>query len=107
MFSKRSIRRRFLLQLIIASAALIVLFSSFLYLFIKQSIYDEKQTELLTKAQNISDSKSITALQQQPSDQSSGLTIDLITLQKSEGYLEFFEVTRQDVTTLTDRKSVV
>lgn len=101
MFSKRSIRRRFLLQLIIASAALIVLFSSFLYLFIKQSIYDEKQTELLTKAQNISDSKSITALQQQPSDQSSGLTIDLITLQKSEGYLEFFEVTRQDVTTLT------
>lgn len=102
MFSKRSIRRRFLLQLIVASAALIVLFSSFLYLFIKQSIYDEKQTELLTKAQNISDSKSITALQQQqPSDQSSGLTIDLITLQKSEGYLEFFEVTRQDVTTLT------
>ena len=84
MFSKRSIRRRFLIQLIVASAALVVLFSSFLYLFIKQSIYDEKQAELVTKAQNISASKSITSLQQQTSDQSSGLTVDLITLQKKK-----------------------
>lgn len=101
MFSKRSIRRRFLVQLIIASAALVVLFSSLLYLFIKQSIYDEKQAELLTKAQNISDSKSITAFQQKSSDQSLGLTVDLITLQKDEASLEFFETTHQDETTLT------
>jgi len=101
MFSKRSIRRRFLVQLIVASAALVILFSSFLYLFIKQSIYDEKKSELITKAQNISASKSISALQQTASDQSSGLTIDLVTLEKSEASLEFFETTHQDETTLT------
>jgi two-component system OmpR family sensor kinase len=101
MFSKRSIRRRFLVQLIVASAALVVLFSSFLYLFIKQSIYDEKQSELITKAQNISASKSISALQQTTSDQSSELTVDLITLEKSEASLEFFETIHQDATTLT------
>lgn len=101
MFSKRSIRRRFLVQLIIASAALVVLFSSFLYLFIKQSIYDEKQAELLTKAQNISNSKSITAFQQKTADPSLGLTVDLITLQKDEASLEFFETTHLDETTLT------
>lgn len=101
MFSKRSIRRRFLVQLIVASAALVVLFSSFLYLFIKQSIYDEKQAELLTKAQNISDSKSITAFQQTTSDQSLGLTVDLITLKKDEASLEFYETTHHDQTTLT------
>lgn len=101
MFSKRSIRRRFLFQLIVASAALVVLFSSFLYLFIKQSIYDEKQAELVTKAQNISASKSITAFKQKDTDPLSGLTVDLITLQKSESSLEFFETTHQDETTLT------
>lgn len=101
MFSKRSIRRRFLVQLIVASAALVVLFSSFLYLFIKQSIYDEKQAELLTKAQNISDSKSITALQQTTSDPSSELTVDLITLPKGEASIEFVETTHQDETRLT------
>ncbi len=98
MFSKRSIRRRFLIQLIVASAALVILFSSFLYLFIKQSIYDEKQTELITKAQNISASKSLTTLHQ---DLSSDLKIDLIVLQKKETSLEFTETTSQDATTLT------
>jgi two-component system, OmpR family, sensor kinase len=101
MFSKRSIRRRFLVQLIIASAALVILFSSFLYLFIKQSIYDEKQTELVTKAQNVSASKSITPLQKKTSDLSSGLSVDLITLNKKEASLEFYETTVQDETTLT------
>ncbi len=99
MFSKRSIRRRFLFQLIVASAALVVLFSSFLYLFIKQSIYDEKQSELITRAQNISASKSITALTQRDADPLSELKIDLVTLQKSEGSLEFFETTNGDQTT--------
>ena len=102
MFSKRSIRRRFLFQLIVASAALVVLFSSFLYLFIKQSIYDEKQTELITRAQNISTSKSLTTLQQRGADPASELKIDLITLQQHEGSLEFSETTNKDqITTLT------
>lgn len=99
MFSKRSIRRRFLFQLIVASAALVVLFSSFLYLFIKQSIYDEKQTELITRAQNISTSKSLTTLQQRDADPLSELKIDLITLQEHEGSLEFSEITNKDQTT--------
>jgi two-component system OmpR family sensor kinase len=102
LFSKRSIRRRFLFQLIVASAALVVLFSSFLYLFIKQSIYDEKQTELITRAQNISTSKSLTTLQQRDADPASDLKIDLITLQQHEGSLEFSETTNKDqITTLT------
>lgn len=102
MFSKRSIRRRFLFQLIVASAALVVLFSSFLYLFIKQSIYDEKQTELVTRAQSISTSKSLTTLQQMDTDPLSELKVDLITLKKNEGSLEFNEVTNQNqITTLT------
>lgn len=102
MFSKRSIRRRFLFQLIVASAALVVLFSSFLYLFIKQSIYDEKQTELITRAQSISASESLTTLQQIDTDPLSELKVDLITLQKNEASLEFRETTNQDqITTLT------
>lgn len=102
MFSKRSIRRRFLFQLIIASAALVVLFSSFLYLFIKQSIYDEKQAELITRAQSISASKSLTTLQQIDTDPLSELKVDLITLQKEEASLEFSETTNKDQsTTLT------
>lgn len=101
MFSKRSIRRRFLIQLIVASAALVILFSSFLYLFIKQSIYDEKQTELITKAQNISALKSLTTLHQNDVDPSSDLKIDLIVLQKKEASLEFTETTSHEKTTLT------
>jgi two-component system OmpR family sensor kinase len=99
MFSKRSIRRRFLFQLIVASAALVVLFSSFLYLFIKQSIYDEKQTELIVRAQNIAALKSLTSLQQKDTDPSIELKIDLITLQKQDGSLEFSETLNPDKTT--------
>ncbi|HEX5623848.1 MAG TPA: HAMP domain-containing sensor histidine kinase, partial [Sulfuricurvum sp.] len=99
MFSKRSIRRRFLFQLIVASAALILLFSSFLYLFIKQSIYDEKQAELINRAQNICASKSLITAQQIDSELSLGLSIDLITLTQSEGHLDFFETPHTDKTT--------
>ncbi len=59
MFSKRSIRKNFLVQLIISSAFLILTFSSVLYFFIEKSIYDDKHTELLTYAQNIVNNKSI------------------------------------------------
>jgi two-component system OmpR family sensor kinase len=99
MFSKRSIRRRFLLQLIVASAALVLLFSSFLYLFIKQSIYDEKQTELVNTAQNICTSKSLIAAQQNNPDLLMGLDVELITLQKEENLLEFYETAKEDRTT--------
>ncbi len=99
MFSKRSIRRRFLLQLIVASAALVLLFSSFLYLFIQQSIYDEKQAELISTAQNIYTSNSLITARQNASDLLSGLNIELVTLHKDENLLEFYEVSHPDKTT--------
>ncbi len=99
MFSKRSIRRRFLIQLIVASAALVLLFSSFLYLFIKQSIYDEKQAELISAAQNICTSNSLITAQQNGSDLLSGLNVELVTLQKEENLLEFYETSQKHKTT--------
>ena len=99
MFSKRSIRRRFLLQLIVASAALVLLFSSFLYLFIKQSIYDDKQAELINTAQNICSSKSLIAAQHNNPDLLLGLDVELITLQKEENLLEFYETAHKDKST--------
>ena len=61
MFSN-SIRRNFILQLIIASAMLIFIFSSFLYFYVEKSIYDEKREELMIYAKNIANNKSITEL---------------------------------------------
>lgn len=102
MFSKRSIRRRFLFQLIVASAALVILFSSFLYLFIKQSIYDEKQAELIGYAENISSYKSLLSTQQNNADTMMGLTVELITLSQNDEHLDFYETTHKDKsTTLT------
>ncbi|MDD5051797.1 MAG: HAMP domain-containing sensor histidine kinase [Sulfuricurvum sp.] len=98
MFSKRSIRRRFLFQLIVASAALVILFSSFLYLFIKQSIYDEKQAELITYAENISAYKSLLS-QQNNADALMGLSIELISLPSAEEHLDFYETYHKDKTT--------
>lgn len=99
MFSKRSIRRRFLFQLIVASAALVVLFSSFLYLFIQQSIFDEKQAELITFAENISSYRSLLSTQQNNTDALMGLNVELITLPPNEEYLEFYETPHEDKTT--------
>jgi len=99
LFSKRSIRRRFLFQLIVASAALVILFSSFLYLFIKQSIYDEKQSELIVYAENISSYKSLLSAQQTSSETMMGLTVELITLNSNVEHLDFYETTHRDKTT--------
>ncbi|MCI4406920.1 MAG: HAMP domain-containing histidine kinase [Sulfuricurvum sp.] len=100
MFSKRSIRRRFLFQLIVASAALVILFSSFLYLFIKQSIYDEKQAELIDYAENISSYKSLlSATQQNNADALMGLNVELITLNKNDERIDFYETQHKDKTT--------
>jgi two-component system OmpR family sensor kinase len=98
LFSKRSIRRRFLFQLIVASAALVVLFSSFLYLFIKQSILDEKQAELITFAENISSYRSLLSSTQNNADAVMGLSVELITLPPDEEYLEFYETDHGDKT---------
>jgi two-component system OmpR family sensor kinase len=99
LFSKRSIRRRFLFQLIVASAALVILFSSFLYLFIKQSIYDEKQAELITYAENISAYKSLLSSQQNNADALMGLSVELLTLHSQQEHLDFYETLHKDKTT--------
>jgi len=57
--SKHSIRRNFLIQLLLSLSSMIVIFSSFLYLYIEKSIYDDKRLELLQYAKNISTNKSI------------------------------------------------
>jgi two-component system, OmpR family, sensor kinase len=99
LFSKRSIRRRFLFQLIVASAALVILFSSFLFLFIKQSIYDEKQAELIGYAENISSNRSLLSTQQNNTETIMGPDVELITLTQKEEHLEFYEKTHKDKTT--------
>ena len=96
MLSTRSIRQRFLLQLIVASAALVLLFSTSLYLFIQKSIYEEKQSELVNTAQNICNSKSLIAAQQNNPDLLLGLNVELVTLQKESDPLEFSEVETKD-----------
>ena len=59
MFTKSSIRKNFLIQLLISSAALILTFSSILYFFIEKSIHDDKYIELVKYAQNISQNRSV------------------------------------------------
>jgi two-component system OmpR family sensor kinase len=91
LFSKRSIRSQFLIQLIVASAALIFIFSSFLYLYIQQSIYDEKRAELMQFAQNICSYKSLENAQQNSPDAMLGLTVELVTLRSPQGRIELYE----------------
>ncbi|MBD3809883.1 MAG: HAMP domain-containing histidine kinase, partial [Sulfuricurvum sp.] len=80
-------------------AALVILFSSFLFLFIKQSIYDEKQAELIGYAENISSYRSLLSAQQSNTDTLMGLNVELITLSTTQEQLEFYETDRKDKTT--------
>jgi len=54
LFSKKSIRDKFALQLVLASSALIVVFSAILYNYVKISIHEDLKIELKKKAQKIS-----------------------------------------------------
>ena len=53
MAGNRSIRNQFLTQLIIASSILLIIFSTMLYAYIKQSIYDELSQQLVNQARYI------------------------------------------------------
>jgi len=57
--SKHSIRRNFLIQLLLSLASMIFLFSLFLYFYIEESIYEDKRLELLQYAKNISNNRSL------------------------------------------------
>ncbi len=53
MAGNRSIRNQFLTQLIIASSILLIIFSTMLYTYIKQSLFDELSQELVNQARYI------------------------------------------------------
>ncbi len=84
MLSKRSIRNRFLVQLIIASVALIVTFSSLLYLYIQNSILEDKKNELIHLAEQLSSNGSLAAASQNNADTLLGLTIELLPSSEQE-----------------------
>ena len=91
MFSKRSIRRNFLIQLIFSSASLIVIFSSFLYLYIENSIYDEKRLELIQYAKNIANNKSIMQMDDTSPDFFLALNVEIISLKKPHLDVDLYE----------------
>ncbi len=93
MFSKRSIRKNFLIKLIFASASLIFIFSSVLYFFIEKSIYEEKHQELLGYAKNISNNKAIYPINIESSDALLGLSIEIIYLKKIHQDIGLYEKT--------------
>jgi two-component system OmpR family sensor kinase len=90
MLNKNSIRRNFLIQLIISSASLILIFSTILYFFIERSIHDDKYNELILYAKNITNNKSIVQADEQLSENFLSLNIEVIYLHdknvKTAGY---------------------
>ena len=101
MFSDRSIRSRFLIQLIIATVALMITFSSILYLFIQSSIYDEKRDEMTIYAKNICSHKSLVDAQESNNDALLGLTVELVQRSFLQNQTELLEITKNGYTTLT------
>ena len=94
LFSKKSIRRNFLVQLIFSLASLIIIFSSMLYFYIENSIYEEKKEELILYAKNISANKSI-------AQDVMGINIEIIYLKKAHTNIELYETTLHQKTYLT------
>ncbi len=101
MFTKRSIRRNFLFQLIIASASLIFIFSSFLYFYIENSIYDEKHQELVQFAKNIANDQSLLHVDAESSDALLGMEIEIIQIKKLNHDIDLYENTEKGRTFLT------
>ncbi|WP_457747279.1 sensor histidine kinase [Sulfurimonas sp.] len=104
MFSQRSIRQSFLIQLIISSASLILIFSSFLYFYIEKSIYDEKKAELIGYAKNITDYKSVfqlDELDESIQENFLSLNVEVIYLQKEHPEAEVYEKSEHKRTYLT------
>ncbi|MBN2896507.1 MAG: HAMP domain-containing histidine kinase [Campylobacterales bacterium] len=91
MAAKKSIRRQFLVQLVFASASLILIFSSALYFMISESIYEEKRQTLIQVAQNICSFRSVETTQQNSTDNALGLNIELVTFENmpsGQSYLQ-------------------
>ncbi len=102
MFSKRSIRKNFLIQLIFSSASLIVIFSSALYLYIEKSIYDEKHQELLEYAQSVSAGNAEMSIEDYLIlDNFLSLDVKIVELKSHQGDVDLYEKTEDKHTYLT------
>ncbi|WP_324172673.1 HAMP domain-containing sensor histidine kinase [Sulfurimonas sp.] len=101
MLTKQSIRRNFLFQLIIASASLIFIFSSFLYYYIENSIYDEKHQELLQFAKNITNNQSLLHVDSESSDALLGIEIEIIQIKRLNIDIDLYESKKNGRTFLT------
>ena len=103
MFSRRSIRKDFLIQLLIASASLIFIFSSILYFYIEKSIYEEKHQELIKHAKNISTNNDLynVDIDIDNGDIVLGLNVEVITLKKEHSDINVYQKTIKNHTYLT------
>jgi two-component system OmpR family sensor kinase len=101
MFSKRSIRQSFLIQLIFASASLILIFSSLLYFYIEKSILNEKYEELLDYAKNISHNESLYGSEVPTPDSYLGVSVEVVWLQTLQQDVDLYETTKDKKTFLT------
>lgn len=101
MFSQRSIRQSFLIQLIIASASLILIFSSILYFYIEKSIFDEKHQELLVYAKNVASNESIYGSEVPTPEVYLGLSIEIMHLNKEHLDIDLYETTKDKKSYLT------
>ena len=101
MFSKKSIRKSFLIQLIFSSAILIFIFSSVLYFYIEKSVYDEKKEELIHYAKNIANYQSVFQLDDAIPENFLSLSIEIIYLKKPMGDMDVYEISKNNKTYLT------
>ncbi|MCK9473321.1 HAMP domain-containing sensor histidine kinase [Sulfurimonas sp.] len=95
MFSRRSIRQSFLIQLIISSASLILMFSYILYYYIQSSILEEKHKDLLVYAKNIASNQSIYGQEVPTPEIYLGISIEVIYLKQPLLDIDFFEITKE------------
>ena len=101
-FSKNSIRRNFLVQLLFSSISLIVVFSSLLYFYIEKSIYDEKRQELLLYAKNVPNNRSLMQSNENLlNDNIAAVTIGVIQLKSMLSDIDLYEKKENNHTYLT------
>ncbi len=101
MFFNRSIRKNFLIQLLISSISLILIFSSILYFFIEKSILDDKSLELEHYAQNITNYKSIYQQEELMTGNTPSLNIEVVNIQNPNIQISSYETTIGKNTYLT------
>ena len=101
MFSNRSIRKNFLIQLLISSVSLILIFSSILYFFIENSILDEKNLELVHYAKNITEHKSIFQQDEIITGNILSLKVEVIYIDNKNIEISTYETTQGKETFLT------